>query len=161
MYDGFKILINNTAIAVGNASKKLSAGDRIRRGLEFQIRRSQDEDDKLCKLRKTLKNGQKNKKTLLSLLPYVDKSGILRSQSRLAKVDFLPYNTRFPIILSSETDFAKLLVQSAHREQEHGVGANAVKAKLKEAYHIIGLEPYLRTLRSECRACIRLRSSNG
>jgi hypothetical protein len=98
LYDGFKILINNTAIAVGYASKKLSASDRMRRGLEFQIRRSQDEDDKLCELRKTLKNGQKNEKTLLSLLPYVDKRGILRSQSRLAKVDFLPYNTRFPII---------------------------------------------------------------
>jgi hypothetical protein len=60
--------------------------------------------------------------------------------------------------LSSETDFAKLLVQSAHREQEHGVGANAVKAKLKEAYHIIGLEPYLQTLRSQCRSCIRKRA---
>jgi hypothetical protein len=130
----------------------------MRRGLEFQIRRSQDDDDKLCELRKTLKNGQRNEKTLLSLLPYVDKRGILRSHSRLAKVDFLPYNTRFPIILSSETDFVKLLIQSAHREQEHGVGANAVKAKLKEAYHIIGLEPYLRTLRSQCRSCIRKRA---
>ncbi len=91
----------------------------MRRGLEFQIRRAQDEDDKLGKLRKTLMNGQKNEKTLLSLLPYVDKCGILRSQYRLAKVDFLPYNTRFPVILSSETKFTKLLVQSAHREQEH------------------------------------------
>ncbi len=60
--------------------------------------------------------------------------------------------------MSSETDFAKLLVQSAHREHEHGVGANAVKAKLKEAYHIMGLKPYLRTLRSECRTCIRKRA---
>jgi hypothetical protein len=130
----------------------------MRRGLEFQIRRSQDEDDKLCELRKTLKNGQRNEKTLLSLLPYVDKRGILCTHSRLAKVDFLPYNTRLLIILSLETDFAKLLVQSAHREQEHGVGANAIKAKLKEAYHIIGLEPYLRTLRSQCRSCIRKRA---
>jgi hypothetical protein len=143
LYGGFKKLINNTAITIGCVNKKLSAGDRMRRGLEFQIRRSQDNDDKLCELRKTLKNGQTNKKTLLSLLPYVDKCGILCSHSRLAKVDHLPYNTRFPIILSSETDFAKLLVQSAHREHKHGVGANAVKAKLKEAYHITGLEPYL------------------
>ena len=158
LFDGFKILLNNTAIAHGCSSKTLSAGDRMRRGLEFQIRRSQDEDDKLCELRKTLMNGQKNEKTYLSLLPYVDKRGILRSQSRLAKVDFLPYNTRFPVILSSESEFTKLLVQSAHREQEHGIGENAVKAKLKGAYHIIGLEPYLRTLRSECRACIRKRA---
>ena len=95
--------------------------------------------------------GQKNEKIYLSLRPYVDKRGIIRSYSRLAKVDFLPYNTRFPVILSSESEFTKLLVQSAHREQEHGIGENAVKAKLKGAYHIIGLEPYLRTLRSECR----------
>ena len=108
--------------------KTLSAGVRMRRGLEFQIRRSQDEDDKLCELRKTLMNGQKNEKTYLSLLPYVDKRGILRSQSRLANVEFLPYNTRFPVILSSESEFTKLLVQSAHREQEHGIGENAVKA---------------------------------
>jgi hypothetical protein len=101
---------------------------------------------------------KRTKNTLLSLLPYIDKCGILRSQSRLAKVDYLPYNTRFPIILSSETIFTKLLVQSAHREHEHGVGVNNVKAKLKEAYHIIGLEPYLRTLRSECRICIRKRA---
>jgi hypothetical protein len=53
LYDGFKKLINNTAIVVGCAGKKLSAGDRMRRGLEFQIRRSQDDDEKLCELRKT------------------------------------------------------------------------------------------------------------
>ena len=86
LYDGFKILLNNTAIAHGYSSKKLSAGDRMRRGLEFQIRRAQDEDDKLSELRKTLMNGQKNEKTLLSLLPYVDKRGILRSQSRLSLI---------------------------------------------------------------------------
>ncbi len=33
-----------------------------------------------------------------------------------------------------------------------------LKANLKEAYHITGLEPYLRTLRSECRTCIRKRT---
>jgi hypothetical protein len=47
----------------------LCARDRMCRGLEFQIRRSQDEDEKLCEVRKTLKNGQRNEKTLLSLLP--------------------------------------------------------------------------------------------
>jgi hypothetical protein len=61
LYDGFKKLINNTAITIGCVNKKLSAGDRMHRGLEFQIRRSQDNDEKLCELRKTLKNGQTNK----------------------------------------------------------------------------------------------------
>ncbi len=158
LYGGLKKLMNNTAITVGYANRKLVAGDRMRRGLEFQIRRAQDEDDKLGELRKSLKNGQINDKTLLSLSPYVDKRGVLRSQLRLAKVEHLPYNTRFPVILSTETSFTKLLVQSAHREHEHGVGANNVKAKLKEAYHITGLEKYLRTLRSECRTCIRKRA---
>jgi hypothetical protein len=72
-----------------------------------------------------------DEKTLLSLSPFVDKRGILHSQSRLAKVDYLLYNTRFSIILSSETDFAKLLVQSAHREHKHGVGANAERGRSK------------------------------
>jgi hypothetical protein len=60
LYDGFKKLIINIAITIGCVNKKLSAGDRMRRGLEFQIRRSQDDDEKLFELRKTLKNGQTN-----------------------------------------------------------------------------------------------------
>jgi hypothetical protein len=63
----------------------------------------------------------------------------------------------FQLFWAQKKLFAKFFVQSAHREDEHGVGANAVKAKLKEAYHIMGLESYLRTLRSECRTCIRKR----
>jgi hypothetical protein len=37
LYNGFKHLINNTAITVGCVNKKLSAGTRMRRGMEFQI----------------------------------------------------------------------------------------------------------------------------
>jgi hypothetical protein len=43
------------ACNVSCVNKKLSAGTRIRREMEFQIRRSQDKEDKLYELKKTLR----------------------------------------------------------------------------------------------------------
>ncbi len=157
-WDGFKPLIKNTAIVIGCVSPKLSAGAKMRRALEFQIRRAQKEDEEIDELIKALKKEQINKKTLLSLSPFVDERGLLRSYSRLAKITYLPYNTRFPVILSTKSAFTQLLVASTHREHEHGIGVNAVKAKIKEAYFIIGIENYLRSLRSGCMTCKRKRA---
>ena len=37
---------------------------------------------------------------LISFQPFIDDDGILRSNSRLANADYLPYSVRYPIILA-------------------------------------------------------------
>ena len=158
LVDGFKVLLRNTATSIDCISPvELSADTKIRRAMEYQVRRAQQEDEDLAKLIDELKIVKVTTKTLQSLLPYIDNRGILRSHSRLAKVEYLPYGTRFPMILSTKAVFTQLLVQSAHKIHDHGIGANAVKAHIRKAFIIPGLENYLRTIRSSCRTCIRKR----
>jgi hypothetical protein len=47
------------------------------------------------------------------------------------------------MILSTKAVFTQLLVQSAHKIHDHGIGANAVKAHIRKAFIIPGLENYL------------------
>lgn len=158
LYNGFKSLMRNTSITVNCLNRKLEAGMRMRRAMEFQIRRAQHEDEELHDLMEDLRKAKASNKAFLSLSPYVDKKGVLRAHTRLSNVVYLPYNTKYPVILSTKSVFTQLLIQSAHRDYEHGIGANSVKAEIKTAFIIVGLENYLRSVRSTCRTCIRKNS---
>jgi hypothetical protein len=92
LIDGFKVLLRNTATSIDFISPvKLSADMKIRRAMEYQVRRAQQEDEDLAKLIDELKTVKVTTKTLQSLLPYIHKRRIPRSHSRLAKVEYLPY----------------------------------------------------------------------
>jgi transposase len=152
-WDGYKSLMKSTTCFVGLTNKKLDSKARTRRALEFQVRRSQWETESIEELTKALKNKTKVPKMFESLFPFIDERGIIRSESRLVKVDFLPYDTRCPIILTAESNFTKILVASVHRDREHPVSIDAAKAKLKEGFHILGLDNLLSSIRSHCREC--------
>jgi hypothetical protein len=152
--DGYKQLLRNTATYIGCINVKLINSERMQRALQFQVRRSQHAVEELDELMSELRETDVTKNTLLSLSPYIDARGILRSKTRLVDIDYLPYNARCPMILSTKSTFTQLLVQSYHKEFEHGVSVNTVKSKLRDSFHILGLENYLRSLRTTCRTCI-------
>jgi len=93
-----------------------------------------------------------------SLTPFVVGRGVLRSRSRLAAIQHLSYNTRFPVILSLKSKLCELLVTSYHYRFEHTVSIDNVKAKLKDGYHILGLENLLKQVRSRCLTCKKSRA---
>ena len=158
-WNGFNFLIKNTALVFQLASKKITPAAAMRRALEFQIKRCQDDDEELDGLIKSLQNTSTIPSKFLTLTPFIDENGILRSKSRLADITHLPYNTRFPVILNADSPFTHLLVASAHQEYEHTVNIESAKAKLKDSYFILGLENHLRFVRKHCMTCKKERAA--
>ena len=115
LYDDFEKLVNNTRIRCVN--KKLSAGTRSYRRMEFQIK-------KIPKWRRlTLQTWEKlwrENKYFHLFIAYVEKSKVLRYYSRMAQRINVPDNTRFNY-LELFNNFVKLLLQSVYREHERGI----------------------------------------
>lgn len=158
IWDGFDKLLKATEIFLSRIKPQTSHPNIHKIALEFQVRRAQREDDELEELIKKLNSNDIISKNFLALTPFMDKQNILRSKSRLAEISHLPYNTRFPIILSSKSSFTKLMVSSYHNKFEHTVGKETVKAKLKDSFHILGLENLLKSIRTNCLCCKKLRA---
>ena len=91
--------------------------------------------------------------------PGFDEEGILRSNSRLANIDFYPYDRRFPIILPRKAEFTRLLLEEFHVNFEHPVGYKSLKSEVQSMYAIHGLSTLVAQVRSHCEEC-RLKRKN-
>ena len=129
----------------------------VKKAIMYHLKRSQREDPELNEMIQQLSD-KSSKVRNSSLFPFLDKYGTLRSESRLTGIDFLPYHTRCPVILSSKSHFTKLIVQSAHIAYEHTVGIQNAKARLKNSFFIVGLERCLQQIRAECLFCKKKRT---
>jgi hypothetical protein len=112
--------------------------------------------DELRSLEKGLKLKQGN--LLAKMNPYLDENGVLRSNSRLDSLDFLPEETRRPVILTSSNPITKLIVLETHWEFEHAVSRSSVLATLHKKYYILGIGRLLKTLSNSCIECKKLRA---
>jgi len=90
--------------------------------------------------------------------PQLDEKGIMRSKSRLSKLDQVPHNARFPIILHRRSELARLLVDCLHQKIQHPIGQNALKAKVHENYAIVGLGTLIKQSKDKCLTCKRQKS---
>ena len=96
----------------------------------------------------SLRRGRKldSKCKIRSLNPYIDKNGILRSESRL---QFAPEELQLanlPIILHAKDSITRLYLEHAHRICIHQ-GTEAVKAFVQQRYVVIGLRKTLLSIR--------------
>ena len=64
------------------------------------------------------------KSQLIKLNPCLDEDGVIRCDGRLKFADFLPYDTRFPIILPRGHWVTKLIVKHYHERGNHAAGVN-------------------------------------
>jgi len=80
---------------------------------------------------------------LFSLSPVMDAEGIFGSNSRLEFAQFLPENTRFPVILPRKNQVTKLYVKRAHENTYHS-GTNQTLAELTKDYWIISARKVIR-----------------
>jgi hypothetical protein len=87
--------------------------------------------------------------------PFLDGNGIMRANTRLSQDEYLNFNTRFPVILSSRQSITRLLVKSFHQKFKHPVGLALVLSKLQRRYIILGLNRFLTKVTSSCLACRR------
>jgi hypothetical protein len=70
----------------------------------------------------------------------------------------VPFDTRFPVILTSKSYFSKLLIAHYHYQLEHTISVEAAKAKIKNIFHIIGLDNGLKSIRLVCLFCKKNRA---
>ena len=74
-----------------------------------------------CEEYTALRSGKpiSKKSLLIKLNPCIDEDGIIRCDGRLKFADFLPYDTRFPIILPRGQWVTKLIVKNYHERGSH------------------------------------------
>jgi hypothetical protein len=112
--DGYRTLLKITSHFFSNIFKKLDFTQLFRKAFEFQIKRAQRNDSILDEIRENLEKDCVKRRLYASLAPFIDAKNIICSRSRLAQIAYLPYDTKFPIILTPNSDFTRLLVKSYH-----------------------------------------------
>ena len=101
---------------------------------------------------------QRKATELITLNPCIDDDGVIRSDGRLKFADFLPYDTKFPIILPRGHWVTKLIVKNYHERGNHATGVNFILCKLSERFWIIAAREEIREWDHECNECKRRRS---
>lgn len=94
--------------------------------------------------------------SLSSLVPYIDKDGLLRVGGRLQKAG-LSTSQAHPLILSAKSIIVRLLIQHLHRCLLHA-GPSTMMAVLAMSYHIPQLKRILRRLSHSCVICQKVYS---
>ena len=154
IYNGFKRLVHVTAIFLGLLCRIILTPKAYREALYFQCRRAQRDSLDLSELMTQLETGKKiQNRKFLSLDPFLDETGLLRSRSRLSECSHLTYDAKNPIILDKAGRFTKLLVQHYHWIHGHAVGEETIKAQLRQRFYIIGLNQMVKAARTGCKIC--------
>ncbi|XP_073841440.1 uncharacterized protein [Musca autumnalis] len=94
-----------------------------------------------------------SKSSLLSLNPFLDQTGVMRLDGRLAQSPTPSTSERHPILLPYHSRFAKLLVEQIHIESLHG-GNQLMLRTLRLEYWIPRATSLIRATIRHCRLCI-------
>ena len=91
---------------------------------------------------------------LAKMCPRLDEDGLLRCDGRTRLADWLPYSTRFPIILPRKHEVTSLIVKHHHELRQHG-GTNETLAALTERFWLESAREEIRQWEAECMVCRR------
>ncbi|XP_075150815.1 uncharacterized protein LOC142224922 [Haematobia irritans] len=91
--------------------------------------------------------------SLLTLNPFLDTSGIMRSNGRLTKSPSLTFNERHPILIPHDCRLARLLVEHTHESTLHG-GSQLMIRILRTEFWIFRLKPLVKLVINHCQACL-------
>ncbi|CAG9137857.1 unnamed protein product [Plutella xylostella] len=100
-----------------------------------------------------LKEGKSisKKSRLLTLSPYLDEHGVLRSGGRIDAAD-APPGAKRPVILDGRHHVARLIVLSYHLRLAHGSQETVVN-ELKQRYWVIKIRPTVKSVATRCIIC--------
>ncbi|XP_037816477.1 uncharacterized protein LOC119606893 [Lucilia sericata] len=90
---------------------------------------------------------------LLTLMPFLDKNGIIRANGRLGSTKCLSYNERHPVILAYTSRLARLYVEFVHNMVLHG-GPRLVLNVVRQECWIIKAKNLIKTVIHNCKICV-------
>ncbi|XP_075151048.1 uncharacterized protein LOC142225157 [Haematobia irritans] len=91
--------------------------------------------------------------SLLTMNPFIDSHGVMRSNGRLVQSPVLSYNERHPILLPYDARFTQLLVEFTHKVTLHG-GNQLMTRVLRSEFWIFRLKPLVKKVIHNCKTCI-------
>ena len=109
------------------------------------------EDYRLLKKGKSISSGSK----LICLQPSMDEYGLMRCNSRIVNAEYLPIETRYPVILPRTSWVTKLIIKQYHEDGYHSTGTNHTLAALSAKYWIISAREAIREVEKDCVVCRR------
>ena len=95
---------------------------------------------------------------LIKLNPCIDEDGVIRCDGRLRFAEFLPYDTRCPILLPRGHWVTKLIVKNYHERANHAAGVSFILCQLSERFWIIAAHEEIREWDHECNECKKRRN---
>ncbi|XP_062545514.1 uncharacterized protein LOC134212033 [Armigeres subalbatus] len=108
-----------------------------------------------------LQNNQKNPNSavlipkcspLHGLSPFIDKTGVIRMNSRIIAARTVSADTKYPILLPKNNPTTHLLVENYHRLFLHANG-ETVCNEMRQKFHIPGLRNLIRRVSKQCWNC--------
>ena len=84
--------------------------------------------------------------------PFLGPDLLIRSRSRLRRLEVINYDAKHPLLLDSKHPLSKLLCEHMH-EKCHHLGPDYVRAQMSCKYIVLGLRTLLRSIRLRCVAC--------
>ena len=132
--------------------------DEIADAEQFYIKQVQQEcfSDKRQAIR--LERELPSRRKLAGLRPTLNNNGILRVNGRLQSADFLPVETRCPIILPRSAWTTKLIIRDYHVKSHHAAGTNHLLLLLSSRYWIVSAQEAIRECERECAKCKLLKA---
>ena len=101
--------------------------------------------------------GKTNKVGVLAKFsPFFDNTGIIRVGGRIKHAN-LSFEQRHPILLSTKHDLVKVLLRDLHLEHNHE-GVEYIRSVIQQKFWILGLRNALRSIKSSCVFCRKLRA---
>ncbi|XP_055644930.1 uncharacterized protein LOC129780567 [Toxorhynchites rutilus septentrionalis] len=86
------------------------------------------------------------------LWPFMDEDGVIRKRNRLANAEWIPYGTKYPVILPSKHPITFLLVDSFHRRFRH-CNRETVVNEMRQLYDIPKLRSIVAEVSKRCIWC--------
>ena len=100
---------------------------------------------------KTSKGGN-----LAKFSPFLEENGLIRIRGRIKHAN-LGYQQRHPIRLSTKHSFVSVMLHDLHLEHNHE-GVEYIRSVIQQKFWILGLRNALRSIKSNCVNCCKLRA---
>ncbi|XP_062549874.1 uncharacterized protein LOC134214528 [Armigeres subalbatus] len=90
--------------------------------------------------------------TIHKLWPFIDRNGVMRKRGRLGNADWIPFQTKYPVILPRQHPITLLLVDSFHRRFHHR-NRETIVNELRQHYEIPKLRSVVFKVAENCMTC--------
>lgn len=150
--------INNCKVKCGLSTGVLQKGPLIRceyiAAQNCLFKRCQEESfpEEVSCLRMSPPMSLPKSSTIYKDSPFMDASGVIRSNSRLSNAIDIPANLRWPIILPKKHDITLLIINHYHRKYHHVNNEIAVN-EMRQLYVVPSLRVQLKSAIFNCQYC--------